>query len=72
MQFVTSDKGPSLAPTAMLEQRGTGLKSVFMAARKVYIQPVNYSFYFVHREDDSGIGMITPIWKSPRRICQDP
>ncbi|KAM5382550.1 hypothetical protein ACJZ2D_002554 [Fusarium nematophilum] len=46
-------------------EKGIGFKSVFMAAWKVHIQSGDYSFYFQHRRDDSGIGMIRPIWQDP-------
>lgn len=47
-------------------EKGIGFKSVFMAAWKVHIQSGNFSFEFVHRETDSGMGMITPIWQDTR------
>ncbi|GAW19639.1 hypothetical protein ANO14919_091280 [Xylariales sp. No.14919] len=44
-------------------EKGIGFKSVFMAAYKVHIQSENFSFSFLHRRGDSGIGMISPIWE---------
>jgi hypothetical protein len=44
-------------------EKGIGFKSVFMAAWRVHIQSGNFSFDFVHRKGDSGMGMITPIWQ---------
>lgn len=36
-----------------------------MAAWKVHIHSGDFSFSFVHRKGDSGMGMITPIWEEP-------
>lgn len=47
-------------------EKGIGFKSVFMVAWKVHIQSRNFSFEFVHRQGDSGMGMITPIWQETR------
>jgi hypothetical protein len=44
-------------------EKGIGFKSVFMAAYKVHIQSGDFSFFFQHRVGDSGMGMITPVWK---------
>ncbi|ORY68490.1 uncharacterized protein BCR38DRAFT_521547 [Pseudomassariella vexata] len=46
-------------------EKGIGFKSVFMAAYKVRIQSGNFSFYFQHRRNDSGMGMISPTWEEP-------
>ncbi|KAK3367905.1 hypothetical protein B0H63DRAFT_489977 [Podospora didyma] len=43
-------------------EKGIGFKSVFMAAYRAHIQSVDFSFYFQHRNGDSGMGMITPVW----------
>ncbi|KAK4209476.1 hypothetical protein QBC37DRAFT_391255 [Rhypophila decipiens] len=43
--------------------KGIGFKSVFIAARKVYIQSGNFSFYFKHDRGDLGLGMVLPIWE---------
>ncbi|KAN0122902.1 hypothetical protein V8E51_001228 [Hyaloscypha variabilis] len=47
-------------------EKGIGFKSTFMAAWKVEIQSGPFSFYFQHRDGDSGMGMIIPIWFEPR------
>jgi hypothetical protein len=47
-------------------EKGIGFKSVFMAAWRVHIQSGGFSFEFVHRKGDSGMGMITPIWQENR------
>jgi hypothetical protein len=44
-------------------EKGIGFKSVFMAAWKVHIQSGAFSFSFTHRNGDSGMGMISPIWE---------
>lgn len=46
-------------------EKGIGFKSVFMAAYKAHIQSGDFSFFFQHRDGDSGMGMITPIWEDP-------
>jgi hypothetical protein len=47
-------------------EKGIGFKSVFMAAWRVHIQSREFSFDFIHRKGDSGMGMITPIWQERR------
>jgi hypothetical protein len=47
-------------------EKGIGFKSVFMAAWRVHIQSGDFSFDFIHRKTDSGMGMITPIWQERR------
>lgn len=44
-------------------EKGIGFKSVFMAAYSVHILSGDFSFSFKHRNDDSGMGMIQPIWE---------
>ena len=44
-------------------EKGIGFKSVFMAAWRVHIQSRSFSFDFVHRKGDSGMGMITQSGK---------
>lgn len=44
-------------------EKGIGFKSVFMAAWKVHIQSGAFSFSFSHRNGESGMGMISPIWE---------
>jgi hypothetical protein len=62
-----SDIGKSSKQGAQgyIGEKGIGFKSTFMAAWKVEIQSGPFSFYFQHREGDSGIGMVTPIWFEP-------
>ncbi|KAH8817101.1 hypothetical protein F5884DRAFT_748575 [Xylogone sp. PMI_703] len=48
-------------------EKGIGFKSVFMYASRVHIQSGPFSFYFQHREGDSGTGMISPIWQDPEQ-----
>lgn len=47
-------------------EKGIGFKSVFMAAHTAYIQSGDFSFSFRHRNGDSGMGMISPIWQDPQ------
>lgn len=42
--------------------KGIGFKSVFIAAREVYIQSGHFSFSFKHEKGDTGLGMVAPIW----------
>lgn len=44
-------------------EKGIGFKSVFMAAWKAHIQSGAFSFSFRHRNGESGMGMISPIWE---------
>ncbi|EON96180.1 putative ino80 chromatin remodeling complex protein [Phaeoacremonium minimum UCRPA7] len=44
-------------------EKGIGFKSVFMAAWKAHIQSGSFSFSFTHRNGDSGMGMISPVWE---------
>lgn len=44
-------------------EKGIGFKSVFMAAWKAHIQSGSFSFSFRHRNGESGMGMISPIWE---------
>jgi len=62
-----SDVGKSSKQGAQgyIGEKGIGFKSTFMAAWKVQIQSGPFSFYFQHREGDSGRGMVTPIWFEP-------
>ncbi|KAF2791877.1 hypothetical protein K505DRAFT_326545 [Melanomma pulvis-pyrius CBS 109.77] len=53
-------------------EKGIGFKSTFMAAWKVQIQSGPLSFYFQHREGDSGMGMVTPIWVEPQTQFSGP
>lgn len=53
-------------------EKGIGFKSVFMAAWKVHILSGDFSFYFQHRIQDSGFGMIRPVWEEPVEQLQQP
>ncbi|KAH6999499.1 hypothetical protein EDB80DRAFT_724771 [Ilyonectria destructans] len=53
-------------------EKGIGFKSVFMAAWKVHILSGDFSFYFQHRIQDSGFGMIRPVWEEPIEQLQQP
>lgn len=46
-------------------EKGIGFKSVFMVAWKVTIQSGDFSFFFKHRRNEQGLGMIRPIWVEP-------
>ncbi|KAE9369948.1 hypothetical protein N431DRAFT_381328 [Stipitochalara longipes BDJ] len=59
-------KSSKTASQGYIGEKGIGFKSVFMAAWKVHIQSGDFSFDFVHRKGDSGMGMITPIWQDQR------
>lgn len=52
-------------PQRYIGEKGIGFKSVFMAAWKVTIQSGDFSFYFKHRRNDAGLGMIRPRWFEP-------
>ncbi|KAI0430299.1 hypothetical protein F5Y09DRAFT_233056 [Xylaria sp. FL1042] len=56
-------KSSKISAQGYIGEKGIGFKSVFMAAYKVHIQSENFSFSFLHRRGDSGIGMISPIWE---------
>lgn len=47
-------------------EKGIGFKSVFMAAWKAHIQSGAFSFSFSHRNGESGMGMISPVWEEPQ------
>ncbi|KEY68188.1 hypothetical protein S7711_09101 [Stachybotrys chartarum IBT 7711] len=53
------------ASQGYIGEKGIGFKSVFMAAWKVRIQSGHFSFCFVHRKGDSGMGMVQPVWEEP-------
>ncbi|KAJ1549146.1 hypothetical protein HK405_009049, partial [Cladochytrium tenue] len=44
-------------------EKGIGFKSVFIVAYKVLIQSGIFCFFFQHKPDEAGMGMITPIWE---------
>jgi hypothetical protein len=52
-------------------EKGIGFKSVFMAAYKAHIQSGDFSFFFQHRNGDSGMGMITPVWQDHEDELRD-
>ncbi|SPN99278.1 uncharacterized protein DNG_02315 [Cephalotrichum gorgonifer] len=52
--------------------KGIGFKSVFIAAWKVYIQSGHFSFAFKHKEGDSGLGMVTPVWQDTEEAISGP
>ncbi|OAA54856.1 ATPase-like, ATP-binding domain protein [Cordyceps fumosorosea ARSEF 2679] len=52
--------------------KGIGFKSVFMVASKVHIQSGHFSFEFLHRREDPGIGMVRPFWKTPDQTLDGP
>ncbi len=62
-----SDIGNSSKSTSQgyIGEKGIGFKSVFMAAWKVHIHSGHFSFSFVHRKNDSGMGMVNPVWEEP-------
>ena len=53
-------------------EKGIGFKSVFMAAWKVHIQSGYFSFSFVHRKGDSGMGMVRPMWEEAKEDLPHP
>ena len=53
-----STKGSKIG---FIGEKGIGFKSVFRIARKVHIQSEPYSFAFIYDDDDSGLGMVTPL-----------
>jgi hypothetical protein len=53
-----STKGSKIG---FIGEKGIGFKSVFRIARKVHIQSEPYSFAFIYNNDDSGLGMVTPL-----------
>jgi hypothetical protein len=59
-------KSSKTGSQSYIGEKGIGFKSVFMAAWRAHIQSGDFSFDFVHRKGDSGMGMITPIWQEMR------
>jgi hypothetical protein len=57
---------------AYIGEKGIGFKSVFMAAWNVHIQSGHFSFCFLHRKGDSGMGMIKPVWQEPKEELPHP
>ncbi|KAJ4027908.1 hypothetical protein NW752_000157 [Fusarium irregulare] len=56
-------KSSKVGAAGYIGEKGIGFKSVFMAAWKVHIQSNDFSFSFTHRQGDSGLGMVTPVWE---------
>lgn len=52
--------------------KGIGFKSVFKVASRVHIQSGHFSFEFNYGREDSGIGMVKPIWKTPVETLHNP
>jgi hypothetical protein len=52
-------------------EKGIGFKSVFMAAYQVHVQSGHFSFHFLHRQGDPGMGMITPVWEEDGEYLGD-
>ncbi|KAF0329343.1 ino80 chromatin remodeling complex protein [Colletotrichum asianum] len=53
-------------------EKGIGFKSVFMVAWKVHIQSNAFSFSFIHKKGESGMGMITPVWEETDEVSESP
>ena len=49
-------------------EKGFGFKSVFGLADQVQVQSGLWSFYFKHRRNENGLGMITPIWQEGGKL----
>jgi len=58
-------KSTKTGSQAYIGEKGIGFKSVFMAAWKVHVQSGSFSFSFIHRMNDSGMGMVNPLWEEP-------
>lgn len=57
---------------AYIGAKGIGFKSVFMVASVVSIQSGHCSFFFEHEESDTGLGMISPVWKEAATPNESP
>jgi hypothetical protein len=64
-------KSSKVGTQGYIGEKGIGFKSVFMAAWKVHIQSNDFSFSFIHRLGDSGLGMVTPIWQETDEVLGD-
>jgi hypothetical protein len=53
-------------------EKGIGFKSVFMVAWKVHIQSGDFSFSFQHKDGNSGMGMISPVWEDGFEALPEP
>ena len=56
-------KSSKMGSQGYIGEKGIGFKSVFMAAWKAHIQSGKFSFSFTHRNGESGMGMISPMWE---------
>ena len=59
----TIGKNSKTAARGYIGNKGIGFKSVFMAADRIHVQSGHLCFRFAHRQGNSGMGMITPIWE---------
>ncbi|KAK1977381.1 hypothetical protein LZ30DRAFT_692201 [Colletotrichum cereale] len=59
-------------PQGRIGEKGVGLKSVFMVAWKAHIQSGILSFTFRHKKGESGMCMITPVWKKTDEVLKPP
>lgn len=53
-------------------EKGIGFKSVFMVAWKAHIQSGDFSFSFQHKDGNSGMGMISPVWEDGFEALPEP
>ncbi|KAI1132208.1 hypothetical protein F5Y10DRAFT_284107 [Nemania abortiva] len=58
-------KSSKIGAQGYIGEKGIAFKSVFKVAWQVHIQSNAFSFTFTHREGDSGMGMISPVWCEP-------
>jgi hypothetical protein len=68
----TVGKSSKTGAQGYIGEKGIGFKSVFMAASKVHIQSGPLSFSFRHRNGESGMGMISPIWEETNEVLESP
>lgn len=59
-------------PHGYIGEKDIGFKSVFMVAWKVHIQSGPFSFSFIHKKDESGMGLISPIWEETDQVLEAP
>ncbi|KAF7179749.1 hypothetical protein CNMCM7691_008799 [Aspergillus felis] len=65
-------KSSKMGTQGYIGEKGIGFKSVFMVAWKVHIQSRDLSFSFRHKMEDSGMGMITPVWEESEEVLPHP
>ncbi|KAK7736974.1 hypothetical protein SLS53_006729 [Cytospora paraplurivora] len=65
-------KSSKIGAQGYIGEKGIGFKSVFMAAWKVHVQSGAFSFSFTHRQGESGMGMISPVWEETREELASP